>query len=74
MFSAFGEMICKSEVCRALDLACPPNRKDAVAYLCYKVTNVRLFLKYFILIWLVIKMEWCPEEDSNLHTLSGTST
>ncbi len=21
-----------------------------------------------------LKMEWCPEEDSNLHTLSGTST
>ncbi len=29
-------------------------------------------LKYSIR--LAIKMEWCPEEDSNLHTLSGTST
>ncbi len=36
---------------------------------------MRIFLERLKhLIWLAIKMEWCPEEDSNLHTLSGTST
>ncbi len=34
--------------------------------------NLRGGVKYLILV--EIKSEWCPEEDSNLHTLSGTST
>jgi hypothetical protein len=35
--------------------------------------NVAVFSSKY-LIWLRSKMEWCPEEDSNLHTLSSTST